>query len=244
MREVKRVKDVWTKGPTVFEDEQEFHNFFDIDDTVENALKRGFIDFSHRIFTPDFYQVLGDPRDKTALEIGFGGGRLLNAASNFFGNVVGVDIHECFDRTSSILDREGCTNYQLVHRDDIDSIPENSIDFVYSFIVFQHFSHWSEAEFYIKHVERVLKPGGCGILYMAINERDQNADFVESGEFWEELGVSLVVKPDFAMKRLSESFQVFQASRTAKSMWGKGATMQSAQFYMKFLKPEISEGDK
>ena len=85
---------------------------------------------------------------------------------------------------------------------------------------------------------------GCGKLYMAINERDQNADFVESGEFWEELGVSLVVKPDFAMKRLSESFQVFQASRTAKSMWGKGATMQSAQFYMKFLKPEISEGDK
>ena len=84
MPEIKRVKDLWTKGPTKFENEAEFHNFFDIDDTVDNALKHGFIDFGHRIFSSDFYQVLGDPRDKTALEIGFGGGRLLNAASNYF----------------------------------------------------------------------------------------------------------------------------------------------------------------
>ena len=90
MREIKKVKDVWTKGPTVLEDEVEFHSFFDIEDSIENAMKKGFIDFSHKIFTGDFYHLLGDPRDKTALEIGFGGGRLINAASHFFDNVIGV----------------------------------------------------------------------------------------------------------------------------------------------------------
>ncbi len=241
MRDVKRVKDVWTKGPTAFDDEAEFHNFFDIDDTVSNALKHGFIDFSHRVLTPDFYSVLGDPRDKTALEIGFGGGRLLNAASNYFGKVIGVDIHECFDRTEEILKREGCNNFELVHRDNIDTIPDNSIDFVYSFIVFQHFSHWSEAEFYISQIERVLKPGGCGILYMAINERDPEANYVESGDFWEELGVSLVVQPEFAVKRLAKAFQITQVARTSKSLWGEYSTMPSAQFFMKFVNPVDSK---
>ena len=237
MREVKKVKDVWTKGPTEFTDEVEFHKFFDIDDSVSNALKRGFIDFSHRIFTPDFYQILGDPRDKTALEIGFGGGRLMNAASHYFNKVIGVDIHESFDRTTEILTREGCTNFELVHRDNINTIADDSIDFVYSFIVFQHFSHWSEAEFYISQVERVLKPGGCGILYMAINERAADKDYVESGDYWEELGVSLVVKPNFAATRLSETFQITQVARTAKSLWGKYASVPSAQFFLKFVNP-------
>jgi len=234
MRDIKRVKDVWTKGPSVLENEAEFHNFFDIDDSVSNALKHGFIDFSHRIFTSDFYSILGDPRDKTALEIGFGGGRLLNAASNYFGKVVGVDIHESFDRTEEILKRAGCNNFELVHRDNIESIEDNSIDFVYSFIVFQHFSHWAEAEFYISQIERVLKPAGCGILYMAINEREPEADYVESGEFWEELGVSLVVKPKFAYERLSKTFQITQVSRTSKSLWGEHNKTPSAQFFIKF----------
>ena len=148
--------------------------------------------------------------------------------------MIGVDIHECFDRTEEILKREGRSNFELVHRDNMGIIPDGSVDFVYSFIVFQHFSHWAEAEFYISQIERVLKPGGCGILYMAINERDLEADYVESGEFWEELGVSLVVKPDFAVKRLSESFQVVQTARTAKSLWGTHANTPSAQFFMKF----------
>ena len=237
MREIKKVKDVWTKGPTVLDDEVEFHSFFDIEETVDNAMKKGFIDFSHKIFTGDFYTRLGDPRNKTALEIGFGGGRLINAASHFFGNVIGVDIHECFDRTTQILEREGCENFSLLHKDEINTIPDNSVDFVYSFIVFQHFSHWSEAEFYITHVERVLKPGGCGILYMAINERDLEKDYVESGDYWEELGVSLVVKPEFAIKRLSESFLIHDAARTMKSLWGKHSQAPSAQFFVKFQKP-------
>ena len=236
MREIKKVKDVWTKGPTVLEDEVEFHSFFDIEDSIENAMKKGFIDFSHKIFTGDFYHLLGDPRDKTALEIGFGGGRLINAASHFFDNVIGVDIHECFDRTSEILKREGCENFTLLHKDQINTIEDNSVDFVYSFIVFQHFSHWSEAEFYISQIERVLKPGGCGILYMAINERDQQT-YLESGDYWEELGVSLVVQPKFAIERLSESFLVHAAGRPMKSLWGNHKDTPSAQFFVKFQKP-------
>ena len=238
MPEINRVKDVWATGPTSRKSTVDFYRWFNDTDSVSNALKNGFIDFSYKIFLPDFYEVIGDPKDKTALEIGFGAGRLLNAASNYFGKVIGVDIHQCFDRTSEILKQEGRDNFELVHRDNIDSIQDASIDFVYSFIVFQHFSHWSEAEFYISHIERVLKPGGCGMLYMGINERDPEADYVESGESWDDF--SLLVKPSFAVKRLSESFRVIQAARPSKSIWGKYTRVPSGQFFVMFVKPLVS----
>ena len=62
-------------------------------------------------------------------------------------------------------------------------------------------------------------------------------DYVESGDYWEELGVSLVVKPEFAIKKLSESFLIHDAARTMKSLWGKHSQTPSAQFFVKFQKP-------
>jgi len=234
MPKVKKVKEVWTKGPSKYESEVEFHNFFDIETSVEDAIKKGFIDFSHRIFTSEFYEFLGDPRDKVALEIGFGGGRLLNAASNYFGKVIGVDIHESFDRTQKILEREGCKNFELIHRDNIESIPSGSVDFVFSFIVFQHFSNWAEAEFYINQIERLLSPNGCGTIYFGINDRNPSLDYLESGEYWEERGYSLVVTPNFARERLSKKFTITGVGRTRKSLWGEHRNKPSAQFYINF----------
>ena len=72
---------------------------------------------------------------------------------------------------------------------------------------------------------------------MAINERDQQT-YLESGDYWEELGVSLVVQPEFAVQRLSESFLIHGAGRPMKALWGNNAKTPSAQFFVKFQKPE------
>ena len=53
-------------------DDLEFQGWFNGAKSLEEIVSNGFIDFSHKIFTQDLYQYLGNPREKTSLEIGFG----------------------------------------------------------------------------------------------------------------------------------------------------------------------------
>ena len=39
---------------------------------------------------------------------------------------------------------------------DIEDIEDKSIDFIYSFIVFQHFDSFEEIDFYLKQIKRIL----------------------------------------------------------------------------------------
>ena len=80
-----------------------------------------------------------EPETKTVLEIGYGGGRLLAAASRAFGKAVGVDVHDCRTTVSAELGRLGVSNVEL-HCSDGRTLPvsDQSVDVVYSFIVLQH----------------------------------------------------------------------------------------------------------
>jgi len=146
-------------------DDLEFQGWFNGAESLEEIVSNGFIDFSHKIFTQDLYQYLGNPREKTSLEIGFGGGRLMNAAGRYFQKVIGIDIHDSFDKTSKFLEDSGCKNYELIHRDESSSIADETVDFIYSFIVFQHFKDWKEAENYFTLFKRVMKPGAIARIY-------------------------------------------------------------------------------
>jgi SAM-dependent methyltransferase len=231
------VKEVFKTHPGKLESDLEFCQFFDNSDTFDNIIRMGYIDFAHRIFTPDFYQLIGDPRKKVAMEIGFGAGRLINAASKYFENVIGIDIHESFDRTRSILKGLDCENYELLKSERIQDIPDNSIDFVYSFIVFQHFTGWREAIEYFECIKRVLKPEGAGIIYFGINNRTHEDCWEAGGEDFEEKGYSLVVKPDFAINKMKEYVEVLQASQPQKRPWD---SQLSSQFYVKFASKDHS----
>lgn len=207
---------------------QEYLNWFNSCKSMEEALKTGMIVFSHLLFTPDFYNVLGDPRQKTALEIGFGGGRLMHAASYYFEKVVGIDIHQAFERTAGILDELGVPDYELLHSDDRDKIEDKSVDFVYSFIVFQHFSSWQIAEDYIKLIDRVLAPGGCGIIYFAKGGNKKGYTEIPNGKskhWWS----SLRVDPEFAAEEMGKYFEVIGSG--VSHLWG---TRKSGQFFVKF----------
>lgn len=212
----------------------EFHSWFNRADSVETSVKYGFIDFAHKMFTPDFYKKIGDPTTKTCCEIGFGGGRLLLPASHFFGCAHGIDIHHEFDRVSEHMHKNGRSNFALHMQDEAlaGSIPDNSVEFFYSFITFQHFSGWHVADAYIKFIERTLTIDGCGILYFGNNVFTDEGVHIAHPSSFEDFPMILHVKPDFVKTELAKhGFNVYECGNTTKNMWSGAA---SRQFYVKF----------
>jgi hypothetical protein len=164
-------------------DDIEFNKWFD-DCSSEHEFKaNSVIDFYHRILTPRAYLYLGDPREKTCLEIGYGGGRLLNQALNVFKHAVGIDIHhsEVKERVERfLLKSHDSSRFDLKHNDDVSTtIANESIDFAYSFIVFQHFDSFSVVEGYVNMLSHVLKTGGLFHLFYVQHE----STFVDAQAF-------------------------------------------------------------
>ena len=95
-----------------------------------------------------------------ALEIGCGMGRLLRPLSERVASATGVDISgEMIRRAAEALaDRP---NVRLAPTDgDLPGIPDGSLDFVYSHIVFQHVPSRAAVSRYFAEAARVLKAGG------------------------------------------------------------------------------------
>lgn len=145
--------------------EDSFFTWFDEADSKNSAYIRGAWDFSHHIIGPTI-PYMEKPEEKVALEIGYGGGRLLASACRHFGKVIGVDIHDQSERVASELRKRGHSNHKLLTGDG-SSLPieDQSIDFVYSFIVFQHVEIIDILKRYLNETYRVLRPGAVGVLY-------------------------------------------------------------------------------
>jgi SAM-dependent methyltransferase len=96
----------------------------------------------------------------SVLEIGCGMGRLVKPLSEQVARVVGVDLSEEMLR----LARDYCadrSNVELARTDGrLDFLADDSFDFVFSHIVFQHLPRKAYAEVYFREAFRVLVPGG------------------------------------------------------------------------------------
>ncbi|KAA3646417.1 MAG: class I SAM-dependent methyltransferase [Chloroflexi bacterium] len=146
--------------------EQAFHAWFDASSSLDESVTSGFWDFSVHILTPQVLQYIASPHQKTALEIGHGGGRLLNVACNYFGKSIGIDIHDQNDYVAEFLKGQGKDNFELIKTNGTEiEVAGTSIDLVYSFIVLQHLPSYQALEGYIAAVSRILKPGGVAQLY-------------------------------------------------------------------------------
>ena len=146
-------------------DENTFFTWFDEARDKETAFIRGSWDFSLHM-APFFASQISHPENKTIVEIGHGAGRILAAASRAFGHAKGVDIHDNNDLVLEELKQRGIENVELF-KSDGKSLPleDDSVDCVYSFIVFQHLEKIEVFEKYVAEVYRVLKPGGVAVLY-------------------------------------------------------------------------------
>lgn len=157
--------------------DDEFQAWFNKADNADHAKANGFWDFAIHIATPLVRQHLGSPHKKTALEIGCGGGRLLGAASYYFHHVVGLDIHASLDRVSDHLVGRGIRNFSLVRGDgEHIPLPDQSVDFVYSFIVLQHLQSGRAFSSYVMEAKRCLSPGGLAMIYYGKREKTVEVD--------------------------------------------------------------------
>jgi SAM-dependent methyltransferase len=100
-------------------------------------------------------------KDMNVLEIGCGAGRMTRALSEVFGQVYAVDVSgEMIARAKEALaDRSNVHLFQNSGA-DLKVLGDVSIDFAFSYIVFQHVPSREVIYSYTREVNRLLRPGG------------------------------------------------------------------------------------
>jgi ubiquinone/menaquinone biosynthesis C-methylase UbiE len=205
------IKRSWIETPDKLGDLTQFLSWFDKTSSVEETVERARSDWQYKITAFDRYAAL--PRAR-CLEIGFGGGRLLVEASNDFTDAIGVDIHTAFNKTRDYLALHHRTNIRLLHRDELNTIEDASVDFIYSFIVFQHFDTYEEVDFYLDHIRRILTPTGCAQIFFAKSET-QGVRVIDPLEF-KKRKCSLFINPALFRERIAQTFAVLDFQDTMK----------------------------
>ena len=102
--------------------------------------------------------VILDPSAE-ALEIGCGIGRLLVPLARRVAVAHGVDISPVMIGKSGAFCRDA-PNVRTAVTDGTLDVPDGSLDFVFSFIVFQHIPDRGPIRRYVGEAARVLRPGG------------------------------------------------------------------------------------
>lgn len=118
-------------------------------------------------FLTEINAVLNRHQDRNAevLELGCGSGYwTLKFLMPRFKNITAIDIIE----TPALLkDRAGIKYIQLPKNDySCYSVPDESVDFLWSFGLFCHLSNSAVSE-YLKNIYRVMRPGAKGLIMFA-----------------------------------------------------------------------------
>lgn len=156
---------------------------------------------------PDMLRICGgtrSPFDLDVLEIGCGAGRMTKAMARIFRHVIAVDVSaEMVRQASSNL--SDVQNVTLVVGDgaSLKEVPDGSIDFAFSFIVFQHVPTYEVIASYCREVYRVLRPGSLFKLQVqgAAWERVGDPDTWYGVTFAEEDALRLSVDGGFVLER-------------------------------------------
>ncbi len=102
---------------------------------------------------------------KSMLDYGCGVGRLLVSFAGRVETVVGVDIsHSMLTEAQQNCAKFGATSAELLHFDDLARLPPGSIDFIHSFIVFQHIPT-ARGELILRKLIDLLADNGVGALH-------------------------------------------------------------------------------
>jgi SAM-dependent methyltransferase len=117
-----------------------------------------------------FFEVLTDlgnvcqsktANEMTVLEIGCGAGRMTRALSEVFGQIYAVDVSgEMIARAREALADRGNIHLFQNSGADLEVLGDVSIDFAFSYIVFQHIPSREVIYSYCREVHRLLRPGG------------------------------------------------------------------------------------
>jgi SAM-dependent methyltransferase len=146
------------------EDPRAYINWPGIPNEEDAFFQSGRADYE-RYITPFLRKMKVDTTGKAALEIGCGIGRLARWVATDFGSYTGVDVsREMVHKAASFgMPR---ADFRAVSGGDLSGVSDASMDFVFSFAVFQHVPDKASIFNYFAETRRVLKPGGIFRLHM------------------------------------------------------------------------------
>lgn len=139
-------------------------NWPDVPNEEGAFFESGRVDYG-RFVAPFLQQINFEPKGKTALEIGCGTGRIARWMSQDFSQYVGVDVSPEMVRIASAYHFPN-TTFHAVSGGGLEGVPDASVDFVFSFAVFQHVPDKRATLNYLSETARVLRPGGIFRLQM------------------------------------------------------------------------------
>lgn len=117
------------------------------------------------LLQPSLHRLGFDPSGKRILEIGCGIGRLFPGFAEHFAEVWGIDVSTEMVRQGRASCPVKNANFILGTGRDLQPIPAESIDYCFSYIVFQHIPDIDVLWNYIDEIARVLRPGGAFQLH-------------------------------------------------------------------------------
>ncbi len=139
-------------------------NWPDVADQEEAFFASGRADYE-RYVRPFLARMRFDASGKTALEIGCGVGRITRSLLEDFGRVIGVDVSP---EMIGLVKAHGWprATFFAVSGRDLAEVESESVDFVFSFAVFQHVPDKDAILHYFQETARVLRPGGIFRLHL------------------------------------------------------------------------------
>lgn len=119
---------------------------------------------------PVLPQLAARAAGASALDLGCGVGRFSRALAARFREVVGVDVsNEMIRRAVELNPPEQYPNLRFVSSDGLTlPAPAASVDFLFSYEVFQHMPTHAVILRNLQEVRRVLRPSGAALLHVAV----------------------------------------------------------------------------
>jgi SAM-dependent methyltransferase len=126
----------------------------------ESFFESGEADYL-RLVEPVLEELGFAPDGKTVAELGCGAGRMTRAFARRFGSVVALDISEEMQaRAKNYLGDFQNIRWVLTDGATLGGLKTGSVDFVFSYLVLQHYPTAELVAGSIREMVRVLRPGG------------------------------------------------------------------------------------
>jgi len=141
-------------------------------------------------------------KNGTILEIGCGTGRMTEFMAREFKTVIGIDISGEMIRQAK--DRlKDSTNVELMETNGSSiPLPDNSVDYAFSYLVFQHIKTRNMVEKNFGEVSRVLKPGRMFKVLLRTDEQKDVTPWWSGVHYDEELLRELCQRMGFSVVKL------------------------------------------